>query len=177
MYSKIHVFVKDGQMGFSKAYDSISEYMTSTFPEYFWTFWFFLRYYLRGSHGLSARRARRILSRGPKGLLTSTSLWYRLLLICLCHVFLFRKDPPAHPWWWVTWGEIWCYLGSWECWSEKWNLPEESAFFHRTMLHVLKVNNGHNDMKRILNSARALPVYTLGGFKKHLFLKFNGCPI
>jgi len=60
------VFLRYGQMNFSKASDSISQHLTLIFPNNFWIFWWL------GGAGhtawLSTRRARRKKSRGPKAL-------------------------------------------------------------------------------------------------------------
>ena len=81
--SVLAVFLKLGQMDFSKASNSISHHLTLVFPENCRIFRFFGWVggdkrvdYLRGSHGLSARRARRTKSvpvgpptrsQGPEG--------------------------------------------------------------------------------------------------------------
>ena len=87
--SPLTVFVKDGQMGFSKAYDSISEHMTFELSDFFAVLsaWVTRPERPKGTQDIVNR---------PEGSL-DISLQNRLLLICLCHVFLFRKDLPAHP--------------------------------------------------------------------------------
>ena len=71
--SLLAVFLKHGHMDFSKASNSISRHLTSIFPEncqifrfFGWVGWVKRVDYLRGSCGLSARRARRTKSR-PEG--------------------------------------------------------------------------------------------------------------
>ena len=70
--SVLAVFLKLGQMDFSKASNSISHHLTSIFPENCQICWVGGLVglgglgYLRGSCGLSARRARRTKS-GPEG--------------------------------------------------------------------------------------------------------------
>ena len=67
--SVLAVFLKLGQMDFSKASNSISHHLTSIFPENCQICWVGRvggLGYLRGSRGLNARRARRTKS-GPEG--------------------------------------------------------------------------------------------------------------
>ena len=82
-------FSKHYQLDLFKASGSISYHLTSIFPENFWVFWSFMR----GSHGLSAQRARRTKSR-PGGPQTSSPiimvdtnlyLWYVAMVVIILY--------------------------------------------------------------------------------------------